>query len=467
MSEEAQKPILILQLQRLGDLVLTYPLLGWLNGVFPGRPLWVVGEERFYSGLMSLSPAATYFPYSEAVRLRPGRYSLVLNLSPRPEAAALAGGLNSEALLGPYLAKDGATYIRGNWQLYRASLTSNNRHNLFHWADLNALDVIPGHSILRTAWPGIQSAYKSGAPARIGLFLGASAPEKRPDAEFWSQLARIFLRQGHKPVLLGGPGETDLGRETAQKAGATAIDLCGRFSVTELVDFIRRLDLFISPDTGPMHVAVWAGAPTLNLSLGPVNPWETGPFAPGHHVLRSNISCVGCWECAQKSIICKERFNPARAARAANAILDGGPPGRLPGQELLQSARDKYGLFDLESLGGGKPGRLAAARFWQKYFGYVFGFMPEQDFKDAALALNDHSPALARLMRRKLPALAHSLSAAALGKPTHDLHSLDYWLNFPPILRPLSSYLQLHLQNSKFSRQGLLEGCGLLERLLK
>ena len=146
-------PILIFQMQRMGDLVLSFPLLGWLGALFPGHPLWVVGERMFFEPLMPLSPQATYFDYAEAFDFRAQDFRAVINLSHRPEAAALAGQVRSDVLIGPYRDAEGRLFIKGDWQLYRASLTHNNRYNLVHWADLNALDIIPASLMLRTAWP--------------------------------------------------------------------------------------------------------------------------------------------------------------------------------------------------------------------------------------------------------------------------------------------------------------------------
>ena len=45
------KPLLVLQMQRMGDLILTFPLLGWLARHNPGHPVWTVAEPRFFSAL--------------------------------------------------------------------------------------------------------------------------------------------------------------------------------------------------------------------------------------------------------------------------------------------------------------------------------------------------------------------------------------------------------------------------------
>ncbi len=369
------KPILILQMQRMGDLVMTFPLLGRLKSLFPENPVWVAAEEVFFKGLMPLAPDAVFFPYSAAAHLKKREYAMVINLSHRPEAAALAGELRTEERLGQYRVPSrasggktglaaggtaggtsggGATYIAGDWQLYRHSLVRNNRYNLYHWADLNGLELSTTRTLLRTIWALPDSVKNPGNAKRVGLFLGASEADKRPEAPFWAELAQKLLARGHKPVFLGGEAEKESGAALGQQLRSPALNLCGRFSVHDLARFIAELDLLITPDTGPMHIAAWVGTRVLNLSTGPVNPWETGPFTPGHYVLRPTLACAGCWQCRHAAPFCKNTLHPGRVAFIANSLLNGNEAGlgelRLPGQELLLTGRDKHGLFELAPL---------------------------------------------------------------------------------------------------------------------
>ena len=82
-----KRPILILQMQRMGDLILSYPLMLWLARQYPGHPIFVAAEETFYKPLMSLSPAVTYFPWTGVHVLKQHSYELVLNLSIQEKAA--------------------------------------------------------------------------------------------------------------------------------------------------------------------------------------------------------------------------------------------------------------------------------------------------------------------------------------------------------------------------------------------
>ncbi|MDR2892314.1 MAG: glycosyltransferase family 9 protein [Deltaproteobacteria bacterium] len=495
MSQETnqQKPILILQMQRMGDLVLSYPLCAWLASVFPGAPIWMVGEKIFFEGLLEISPSVTYFDYADSKLLLKCDFGLIINLSHRREAAILAGRLNSQRVIGPYIRPDagglaesgnqssncpgGILHIGGAWQLYRSSITSNNRHNLFHWADLNALDLISQKVMLRTDWPLPGLSGLNGQEGRVGLFVGASEPDKRPDPPFWAGLASRLIRLGAKPVLLGGQADKQLATEAATLLGSQRSNLCGKFSIKELCLFMQKLDLLIVPDTGPMHLAAWLGVPVLNLSMGPVNAWETGPTAPGHLIMRSSMSCTGCWQCRLPGIPCKRTFTPDKVARVAEAILQGSGneinhPERLerfkrlnlPGASLWLTERDENGLFNLHPLTDQRGNRLDRSRFWKQFFLLALGRQeksgPALD-KLAELAAPMHGP-LGQAMLTQGQALLLSLNRELRNKQTSEItrgnrHAAllnpQFWQNFQPIFRPLSSYTQLSLQNAEFSKE--------------
>jgi ADP-heptose:LPS heptosyltransferase len=407
-----------------------------------------------------------------APALRQTRYRAVINLSHREDALRLAGSLQTEQILGPYRTEDGENHIAGDWQLYRASLIHNNRHNLYHWADLNSLDLTTPYQFAATRWPEPRAAGKTSS-AHIGLFLGASEADKRPQARFWVTLARLLLAAGHRPVLLGGDAERQDGRAVAAELGAPALDLCGRFSIRELSEFIAGLDLMVTPDTGPMHVAAWTGTPTLNLSMGPVNAWETGPFSPGHLILRTRLSCIGCWRCTRPRTFCKETFAPGRVAALAHAILSAGetdPAAAVPpGQELLRTARDKWGLYALRSVAeGAPPPRMAVSRFWQACFGHSFGLLPADAPDAAARRLAEDNPRLAPVLSAGLATLCRHLSLGLRGKTTANGPAVTdeaFWAAFPPLLRPFSGFTHLLLQNGNFSRRAFARGVALAEGL--
>ncbi len=462
----SKDPILVLQMQRMGDLILSFPLLIMLLKKYPGHPVWVAAEEIFFKGLMPIAPEVTFFPSNALPRMYGHKFHMVLNLSHRPEAGALASKVRFDKWVGPLQNEDSSTYIEGPWQLYRASLTHNNRHNNFHWADLNALDVIPYPALKSTVWNPVKiDPGKNG----IGLFLGASDQAKRPDAEFWTKFAKSLLKKGLNPVLLGGENERPLGREVASLVGIPKLNLVGRFNIPGLVQFMSSLELLVTPDTGPMHLAAWLGLPVLNLSMGPVNAWDTGPLQPSHLILRSNISCRGCWQCPRE-LACHRHFSPGRTASLVSSVLKRGlgDEGKgylsklsLPCQEIFFSSR-KEGLYSLEPLKEGASGSLRnlLGEFWRQFFGTALGLWPEEKMAACWQDIQTGYPCFPPTFDYSLSILTKEY-ASALKKRSR--LAPGFWESVPPLLRPLSGYLQMQLQNGDYSQKSFAHGAGMLD----
>lgn len=473
LKKQMPDPTLIIQMQRMGDLVMSFPLMAWLRTIEPERPVWVVAEPRFFQALMPFAPQVVFFAPETAPRLRATRFYRVINLSHRPEALQLAGALETELRFGAFGDAEGA-HIRGDWQLYRASIVHNNRHNRLHWADLAALDAVPAACLPHTLWPRPRVP---GAQGRLGLFVGASEEAKRPDAIFWAELARQLIRRDHNPVFLGGPEDRPLATEAARRAGIPRSNLAGVFSLEKFADFIRQLDLLVTPDTGPMHVGAWMQAPTLCLSMGPVNPWETAPSPPGHLVLRAEPSCAGCWRCtrltADGTPPCHAAFIPGRIAALIQAALHG-KADRLhtPGLRLLRTARDDRGLFTLHQADSKAPRpRDLRGALWREAFLALFGG-PQHRLPQAVEALRRDNPQTLALLARCASTLIRRLAAAGReaartpGPRRGQTCGQPLWLSVPPLLRPFSGYLQLEMENAGYSRQSWERALTLTRTLL-
>lgn len=458
------EPILLLQMQRMGDMVLTFPLMLWLQKRHPKTPIWVVGEPIFYESLLKISPHTFYIPWNNTATLKNKSFKKLINLSHRPEAAALANTLQSPEKTGPVATQGGPVYIHGAWQLYRASLVHNNRHNQFHWADLNALDVIGRQAIQSTSWPLPRIRKQS----RVGLFLGASQEEKRPSAVFWARLTEQLAARGLIPVLLGGKAEKSLGKEVSSLCKHPVADLCGRFDLASFAHALEELSLLITPDTGPMHLASWIGVPSLNLSMGPVSPWETGPYQSGHHILQAALSCVGCWQCTNMTPYrCRQLFSPEKTAYVAQKLAAGRADdlrkSRLQGMRLFRTERDDLGLYRLAPLQlENTSQRALLGRFWSRFFACLFESTDRAPAATAWNELTNAAPWMTEPILKSATAMASSLARCSRsGQPLSE----GFWHDFPPHLRPLSGYLQLFLQNHDFSSAGFRQALAAIETL--
>ncbi len=110
------------------------------------------------------------------------------------------------------------------------------------------------------------------------LVPGGSAhrPKKRWPVDKYTALARIFVRLGITPVLIGGEAEGDVLGEVARHV-PEGINLCGKTSFEEIVVLARGALGAVGNDTGPMHLVAAAGAPSLVLFSSESDPALCAP----------------------------------------------------------------------------------------------------------------------------------------------------------------------------------------------
>ncbi|HCF04990.1 MAG TPA: hypothetical protein DEU72_01930, partial [Desulfomicrobiaceae bacterium] len=400
------------------------------------------------SGVRLLGPA-------DDAELRATPAHLVLHLGHAEAGAALAGAIVARRVLG-LVRRDGVLRIHGFLHRYRASLVHANRHNRFHWADLYALDAVPMERMAATRW----DAPRRPPSDKIGLFLGASTAAKRPDAVFWAGVCGHLRRFGFTPVLLGGPAEKPLAEAVRGLVRRPVLDLCGAFSLERLAYFGQELALLITPDTGPMHVAAWTGLRVLNVSLGPVWPWDTGPYQPGHLVLQAACSCRGCWACTRKAEPCRAPMTPRQVAMVAAAAVQDAPWPCVRGLRLAQTGRDAQGLYLLEPQCGAEPcARELVSRYWRALW-LAWGAEGEDGAcRAASQQLWSAAPRLARAMTQGSLRLLRWLS-------TTPQSAVLPWSSFPPAVRPLASFVAVSLENDDYAPSSLRQAVALVERHL-
>jgi ADP-heptose:LPS heptosyltransferase len=104
----------------------------------------------------------------------------------------------------------------------------------------------------------------------------AHRPEKRWPVEKYGELARILYSKGYDIVIIGGPQETPLAH-AMQREVPRARDLTGRTDFARIAILGARAALAVGNDTGPLHLAAAAGAPTLVLFSSASDPALSAP----------------------------------------------------------------------------------------------------------------------------------------------------------------------------------------------
>ena len=132
----------------------------------------------------------------------------------------------------------------------------------------------------------------------LGLNPGATyGSAKRWYPKEFAKVA-IELSKKYDIKIFGGPGETEIAGDIEKSlidAGVSNFEnLAGKTSVEELIINISNLDLFITNDSGPMHVAAAFQIPTVSI-FGPTRDTETHQWQnPQEMLLRKDVECAPC-----------------------------------------------------------------------------------------------------------------------------------------------------------------------------
>ena len=129
----------------------------------------------------------------------------------------------------------------------------------------------------------------------VGISPGAtygSAKRWLPE-RFAALCDRLCETGGVHLVILGGPNERAIGEHVRKLMKCPAINLCGRTNLREAAALTEKCSLFITNDSGLMHVAAALDIPLVAI-FGSTNPVTTGPVGVNSHIVRVPVPCSPC-----------------------------------------------------------------------------------------------------------------------------------------------------------------------------
>ena len=127
-------------------------------------------------------------------------------------------------------------------------------------------------------------------------------------------------------VIFGGPGETDIAGDIEQALIDSSVknykNLAGNTTITELINKISSLDLFITGDSGPMHIAAAFQIPTVAI-FGPTKDKETSQWMNNKSIIvKKNLNCQPCMKrtCPLQHHDCMNLIKAIDVLKAVNSI---------------------------------------------------------------------------------------------------------------------------------------------------
>lgn len=284
-SRERIQRILVIRVDdRVGNVLLTTPLLRGLARHYPEAELDVLVSA---SKRVLLGGGVRAIPFRKRDFFRrPLRFlRLLWDLRRRGYDLAVDAShwdvfsLTSALLLGLTRARWRVAHDRGEARLFATHLAppptapehdASTKLRLLHALGIEETDATTETGLRSLPPPPEIDAWlraaKEGGRPLVGLLPGSRKLDRRAPLELFSAIGLGLRERGVVPVVVYGPGEEDLARALAQSIAAS---LAPPTDLEALAALLSGLDAVVANDTGPMHLAVAMGVPTLSLFLHP------------------------------------------------------------------------------------------------------------------------------------------------------------------------------------------------------
>ena len=157
----------------------------------------------------------------------------------------------------------------------------------------------------------------------IGLNPGATyGSAKRWYPEEFAKVANA-LGKTYDIIIFGGPGEEDIANDIEKNLTIKNYqNLCAKLSIKELCEKIGGLEMLITNDSGPMHIASAYDIKIVAL-FGPTKYTETSPYSKNYKIVTKDLECAPCMkrECPLKHHDCMKEISADEVIKIAKELL--------------------------------------------------------------------------------------------------------------------------------------------------
>ncbi len=315
----------------MGDIILTTPVLRNLKHAFPHARITYLAEQPFaellqhhpcVDEIISLDRQGKQMPIF--LKLLQTRYDAAIDLFGNPRSAVLMWASGARMRIGGD--------FRGRRHLYTHKIQDDGRPKSaieFHLnyldplqIDLQDYDTQIKVTADERAWAKQyleQQGYDLSLPL-VGIHPGASWPAKKWLPERFAELINRLTGDTKAQVLLTmGPSEFEwiqtILQQSARKLPAPKV-----LPLRQLAALLALVDVYVSNDCGPMHLAPAVGTATVGI-FGPGTPeiWFPYKQSQGHRLVHHSLDCSRCNRDFCETMECMKSIT---AEQVFNAVLD-------------------------------------------------------------------------------------------------------------------------------------------------
>jgi ADP-heptose:LPS heptosyltransferase len=397
--------VLVVQMCRIGDILMTGPLLRGLKNQAPGAEVSLLVMDAFghvplpsslydslirfpLTGLASTlaDPAGGHVRALDELRafvrdVFAEPYDLVVNLTHTEVSGLVTSLVPARKRRGVVMTEQRQLAIDGGWMTYVRAAARSRELSCFHLVDLFAWTAGVGRDARgldmaitpeADAWADDWLRAQGATTPPVAMQLGASEIAKQWPVERFAAIADRLPPEAGDVLLLGVEAERELASRFTILTSRRVIDGVGASSLDQLAALLRRSRLLVTNDTGTMHVATAAGTRVVDMSAGPVCAHETGPYGDGHLVVEPQTACFPCpvgAVCHHHT--CRSEVSPDDAAAVVRYVLGLGAAPAIAGARLLTGHRTRSGRIafmplDPRLVNERDRIRAAAAEMWEQ-----------------------------------------------------------------------------------------------------
>ncbi len=332
--------ILLIQTAFLGDAVLTLPLLEKLSEKFPGSEIDVVSLPSTKE-VFSLSPTVSnIIPFDKkgkeksftatlafAFRLRKSNYDFVVSPHRSARSAIIAFltgapvriSFDTASLSFLYTEKD--VYRKDYHEVKRNLSLISSGKELEQWKRIPRV-VIPD-----TDRETVASILNNNSLKRLALIAPGSVWEtKKYPAEYFREIAKYFIDKGFFVGLIGGKEDAELCREISDPGSVKILNFCGKFTIPQSVELMKKAEILITNDSAPTHLGVIAGTKVLTIYTSTVPEFGFYPYNEGSSYVSLDMDCKPCGihgktKCPLGHFNCGNNLKPETVIKKAEEMI--------------------------------------------------------------------------------------------------------------------------------------------------
>lgn len=363
MQDNKAKRILIIRTDRIGDVLLSTPAIRAVRKNYPQAFIAVMVRpyaKDIVEGNPYLNEVIIYDKYGKHKRLwsnisfismlRKKQFDLALILHPtnRTNIISFLSGIPERV---GYNKKLGFLLTRR----LEDRKYEGRRHEIEYTLDVvRAVGINPVRDFassssrkgisngIKTENDNLLMPIKQGSEEYIGSFLhshgvwekdrlvalhpGASCPSKVWPAENFAHLGDSLAKLlKAKIIVVCSSKDEEIGNRVIRLMRCNPISACGKTTVSELASLLKRCSLFISNDSGPVHIAVAVKTPVIAIfgrNERGLSPKRWGPIGEHDIVLHKEVGCKFCLaHNCRLNFKCLKAITPEEVIAAAGKIL--------------------------------------------------------------------------------------------------------------------------------------------------